>query len=111
VDVREQLIDAVTVLAVEGRVDSTTAPILGERLAAVQSHPGARLVVDCHELEYITSAGFQALLQADRRAVEDGRRLVLCDLNPKVQQLFDLADFLDRFPIVPSRDDALRLQR
>lgn len=110
-DFREHLIDAVTVLAVEGRVDSTTAPVLGERLAALQARPDARVVVDCHEVEYITSAGFQALLQADRRAAEGGRRIVLCDLSPKLRQLFDLADFADRFPIVPSRDDALRLQR
>ena len=106
-ELREEQITGVTALAVRGRVDSTTAPTLGQKLESVVTIPASRLVVDFRELEYISSAGFRVLLVAAKRAEEAGSRLVLCSLSAKVRQLFDLGGFLDLFTITASRDDAI----
>jgi anti-anti-sigma factor len=106
-DLREDTAGDVLVLAIAGRIDSTTAPVLGERLTASLTAPQRRVVLDLRQLEYISSAGFRVLLLAARRAEEAGARLVLCSINGKVRQLFDLGGFLDLFPISPSRDEAI----
>jgi len=111
VDLREDAVGDVTVLEVKGRIDSTTAPTLGEKLTGALSVPDKRLVLDLRQLEYISSAGFRVLLLAAKRAEEAGARFVLCGLSSKVRQLFDLGGFLDLFAISASREDGIAAVR
>lgn len=106
-DLREDTAGGVTILEVKGRVDSTTAPALGEKLNESLATPERRLVLDLRQLEYISSAGFRVLLLAARRAEDAGTRLVLCSVTGKVRQLFDLGGFLELFPISASRAEAI----
>lgn len=106
-DLREEKIGEVSVLEVNGRIDSTTAPVLEKRLTASLGAPKVRVVLDLSRLEYISSAGFRILLLAARRAEETGSRFVLCGVAGKVSQLFDLGGFLDLFTIVGSRDEGI----
>ncbi|HEV8517012.1 MAG TPA: STAS domain-containing protein [Burkholderiales bacterium] len=106
-ELREEIAGEVAILDVKGRIDSTTASTLGDRLSAALAMRDRRLVLDLRQLEYISSAGFRVLLLAARRADESASRLVLCGLSSKVQQLFDLGGFLDFFQIASSRDDAI----
>ena len=105
--VHEEQVSGITVLAVKGRLDSNTAPEFGSRLEAIVATPRNRLVVDFGDLEYLSSAGFRVLLVAAKRADNVASRLVLCGLSANVRQLFDLGGFLELFTIVGSRDDAL----
>jgi anti-sigma B factor antagonist len=104
---REDIAGEVTVLEVKGRIDSTTAPVLGEKLTGALATPQRRLVLDLRQLEYISSAGFRVLLLAAKRAEEAGSRFVLCSVSGKVRQLFDLGGFLDLFPISASREEGI----
>jgi len=108
---REEEFDGVTALSVTGRVDSGTAPELGQRLQVVVSEPKRRLVVDLTELEYISSAGFRALFIAAKRANETGSRLVLCSLPARVRQLFEVGGFTSLFSIAGTRQEALEQAR
>ena len=106
-DMNEDRAGAVTVLSVKGRIDSTTAPTLDERLSAILSAASARVLMDFSQLEYISSAGFRVLLLAAKRADASMSRFVLCGVSGKVRQLFDLGGFLDLFPIAPNREDGI----
>ena len=101
----------VTVLEVIGRVDSTTAPVLQERLASLIGSPQARVLLDFTRLDYISSAGFRVLLLAAKRAEQNTSRLVLCGISVKVKQLFDLGGFLDLFSITATRDEGIAASR
>jgi anti-sigma B factor antagonist len=107
VNLQQDTTRGVTVLDVIGRVDSTTAPVLQDRLAAVLGEPQAKLLVDFTKLDYISSAGFRILLLTARRAEEAGCRFVLCGVSGRVRQLFELAGFLDLFSIMGTREEGL----
>jgi len=111
VNIREDLVGDVTVVEVKGRIDSTTAPVLGEKLTGALATPQRRVVLDLRQLEYISSAGFRILLLAAKRAEEADSRFVLSGLSGKVQQLFDLGGFLDLFTISASLDQAIAAAR
>jgi anti-sigma B factor antagonist len=111
VDLKEEQIGGVTVLQVTGRLDSTTSPALGERLTAILGADKTPILVDFSQLEYISSAGFRALLQAAKRADQNTAKLVLCGVSGKVRQLFDLGGFLDLFTIVGSREEGIAAAR
>jgi len=107
VNLKEEQAGRVTVLQVNGRVDSITAPMLGERLTAILSTAKAQVVVDFSQVDYISSAGFRVLLLAAKRADQTASRLVLCGVSGKVRQLFDLGGFLDLFTIAPTREEGI----
>jgi anti-anti-sigma factor len=107
VDLREETAGDVLILEVKGRIDSGTAPALGERLTALLGGIGRRLVLDLGQLEYISSAGFRVLLLAGKRADASESRLVLCGVSGKVRQLFDIGGFLDLFSITASREEGI----
>ena len=104
---REESVRGITVLEVDGRIDSGTAPVLDERLSTLFTGPGHRLVLDLGRVEYISSAGFRVLLLAGRHATREGGQLVLCAMSAKVRQLFEITDFLDLFTVCGSRTDGL----
>lgn len=106
-ELKEEQVGSVMVVQVKGRVDSTTSPVLGDRLTQILSTEKARLVIDFSQLEYISSAGFRVLLQAAKRAEENAAKLVLCGVSGKARQLFDLGGFLDLFSMTTTREEGI----
>ncbi len=80
-------------IAVEGRLDTTTAPVLEEELS--KSMPGAQsLVLDFANLAYISSAGLRVLLTAHKAMAPKGGMKVI-HVNEIVQEVFDVTGFVD----------------
>jgi len=102
----EHVVGNAKVVEVAGRIDSPNAPRFHERVGAAIGS-SAVLVIDFAKVEYVTSAGFRVLLLLGRQADQAGSRLVLCGINGKVRQLFDLGGFLDVFPIVQTREEGI----
>jgi anti-anti-sigma factor len=76
------------VVTVAGRADSETADALEATLrSAVQGH--ARVVADFTALNYISSAGLRAVLQAARAAQTRGSEFVVCGLSEFVRKVFE----------------------
>jgi len=102
-----QQVGAVTVVELDGRIDSTTAKSFGDSLLGVLKPGQARVIVDFKNILYISSAGFRALLLAGRMAEETESKFALCNLTAEVNRLFDLGAFTDLFVIYSSRDEGL----
>ncbi|MEO8504230.1 MAG: STAS domain-containing protein [Acidobacteriota bacterium] len=66
------------------------------------------LMLDCRQLEFISSAGVRVLVMVGKRLAADGGSLLLCALNTSVEQMFEVAGFSRLFPIQPTREDGLR---
>ena len=80
-------------LALEGRLDTTTAPELEKELKEVM--PGAeRLVLDFSGLDYISSAGLRVLLSAHKFMTGKGGMKVK-NANEIVREVFDVTGFAD----------------
>ena len=106
-EIREERLDDVLVVAPRGRIDAVTSDELEPRLLAVVAGRGARLVVDMEGVEYISSAGLRVLLRLAKKAKEQSGRVVLSSLGPAVRQVFELAGFLALFEVEASRELAL----
>lgn len=83
---------------VTGRVDSSTAPQLTEALEAITEAGRFKIVLDCSELEYMSSAGFRALLTGQRTCKRYNRgELVLAAVPVRVSEALELAGFTELF--------------
>lgn len=92
-------------IKVKGRVDSATAPEFAKALEKLNNDNRFKIVVDMSELEYMSSAGFRALLATQRNCKRYNRgELVLASVPPRVKEALDLAGFNELFKIY---DEAL----
>jgi anti-anti-sigma factor len=103
----EGMSDDVTIVEAYGRLDSTTAKEFGDRLVSlVQSGRGA-IVVDLKNIDYISSAGFRALLITKKANAEKQAKLALCGVIGEVKRLFEIGAFTDEFLICPTQAEGI----
>jgi anti-anti-sigma factor len=105
--IAEQQAGDVTVLVVDGQVDSNTAKTFEAKLTSLFGSGPNRVIVDFKHLAYITSAGLRALLVAAKLAEKNNGRLALCNMTAEVFRVFDLGHLTDLFAIYPSREEGL----
>ena len=103
----EEVVGGVTVLEIDGRLDSTSAQQFGDRLIALVEAGQSALVVDLKNIIYISSAGFQALLIANRATAESQGKLALCGVIGGVKRLFEISSLTELFLICQTRADGI----
>ena len=80
-------------IAVEGRLDTTTAPQLEAELK--HSIDGiTALTMDFSNLEYISSAGLRVLLSAQKVMNKQGS-MVVRHVNETISEIFEVTGFVD----------------
>lgn len=84
---------AILNLALEGRLDTTTAPQLEAELKA--SMDGiTELNLDFEKLEYLSSAGLRVLLAAQKVMNRQGS-MVIHHVNDTIREVFEVTGFID----------------
>jgi anti-sigma B factor antagonist len=85
-------------LKVKGRVDSSTAGQFAQALEKVTNAGRFKIAIDMSELEYMSSAGFRALLASQRVCKRYNRgELVLVSIPDRIHDALELAGFTELF--------------
>ena len=85
-------------ISVKGRVDSATAPQFAKALEGANDNGRFKLALDLIELEYMSSAGFRALLAAQRNSKKYNRgEVVLANVPDRIREALELAGFTELF--------------
>ena len=80
-------------IALEGRLDTTTAPMLEEELNA--STDGVTILVfDFAKLEYISSAGLRILLAMQKKMNKQGK-MIIRNVCEDIMEVFEITGFGD----------------
>ena len=80
-------------IALEGRLDTTTAPELEKELNASMDSID-QLTLDFSKLDYISSAGLRVLLSAHKVMSKKGGMKIV-NVNEIVSEVFDVTGFAD----------------
>jgi anti-anti-sigma factor len=107
-DITEEKHGDVMLLGIKGRLDASTASRLEEKLLASIDRGERRLVLDCSQLAYISSAGLRVLLVAVKRLSSSNGKIVLYALKDQIKEVFDIAGFSPLFPSFATQEEALR---
>jgi anti-sigma B factor antagonist len=90
---------------VKGRVDSSTAAEFSKALEKANDNGHYKIAIDMSELEYMSSAGFRALLAIQRNCKRYNRgELVLVTVPERIREALELAGFTELFK---SFDDSI----
>ncbi len=79
-------------IALEGRLDTTTAPQLEEEVNKMGDVK--ELIFDFTKLEYISSAGLRVLLASQKIMNKQGSMKVT-NTNEEVKEIFEVTGFID----------------
>ena len=82
-----------TVIEINGRLDTVTAPDLDKAIVSDVSDD-ASLVLDVKGMEYISSAGLRVLLAAQKKMSKRGS-MKLKNVCPDVMEVFEITGFTD----------------
>ena len=80
-------------IALEGRLDTTTAPQLEAELKQSIAD-NAELNLDFAKLEYISSAGLRVLLAAQKIMNKQGK-MIIRNVNDVISEVFEVTGFSD----------------
>ena len=97
-----------TVVQFQGKVDATSAPSVEQALIGVIDQGEKKLVIDCANLDFISSAGLRSLLLAVKKMKAAGGTIALAALQPHVKEVFDISGFSALFVIHGSKADAIK---
>lgn len=81
----------VDVVAVSGRVDSSTAPRLDQTLKGLVDNRRYRIVLDLAQVEYMSSAGLRAMVSCLRSVQKRFGNVHVAQPSDKVKEVLDLA--------------------
>lgn len=85
-------------VALEGRLDTTTAPALEEELKS-ELDGVSELTLDMEKLEYISSAGLRVLLSAQKIMNKQGS-MKLTNVGEVIMEIFEVTGFSDILTIL-----------
>jgi len=87
------------VISPNGRLDSTGGALLEATLVAHFAENHRFIIVDMHDVPYISSGGLKALLGAFKKARGRGGELALAAMTTRVQEVFQISGFESLFRI------------
>lgn len=99
----------IVVLVPKADIDMSNSPELRMVLRQEMGGDTHKIVVDLDEVEYMDSSGLATLVEAMRNAGGTSLKIVICNMNPKVNAIFEIARLDSFFSIVDSRDEAISL--
>ena len=90
--IKKELENNVLVLALEGRLDTVTAPELEREIIDLSGVTD--LVIDMKNLEYISSAGLRVILKAQKTMNTQGS-MKLKNVGESIMEVFEITGFSD----------------
>lgn len=99
--------DGVLVLVLTGRLGAASAARFDAAVADAVDRGDARLVLDLEGVDYVSSAGLNALAAAADLCARARGALAVCALTDPVRIALDLGGLLPDLAIEPSREQAI----
>ena len=82
-----------------GRLDTAAAVQTAEEVKPLLEAANKEIVLDCSELEYISSSGLRIFLGIRKEAANHGSNVVVRSINADIRQVFMMTGFISFFEI------------
>jgi len=99
----------VVVVYLSGRLDvHLSAEIEKEINKIIQNESDTHLLMNLHDVEYMSSSGLRIFVSTMRILKEQKRLLKLCNMNNAVKKIFEVVELMDMFDIYDTEEEALK---
>lgn len=98
------------VLKINGRVDTIHSTVLEKEVNQLFENGEKNLIFECGGMNYISSSGLRVFLVAQKKAISVSGKLLLCNMQPAIQDIFRISGFSNLFRIFETQEEALKNQ-
>lgn len=89
-----------TMIRIIGELDTIATTEQADELQKILDNARENVLVDCSEMEYISSAGLRFFMQLKRESEAQGGTVRLTNMNEDVADIFRMSGFNNIFEIV-----------
>ncbi len=107
-EIKRQKINKNVVLEIIGRLDTTNYSELDEIFTEHISKSEINIIVDCKNMDYISSSGLRVFLTALKKINAAKGKFFLCSLQDTIQEIFKISGFTSIFKIFDNQEEALK---
>ena len=83
-----------------GRLDTAAAAEIAPDFQALAEQAAKHIILDCSELEYISSSGLRLFLSLRKESAAKGGKLQVRAINADIRQVFMMTGFISLFEII-----------
>ncbi|ABG57486.1 STAS domain-containing protein [Cytophaga hutchinsonii] len=94
------------IVAIEGDLDASSSIQLDQAIEEAVANGENKIIVDCSQLEYISSAGLGVFMSYIQDFQSNNISLVLCHLSEKVRNVFQILGLDELLKIVDTKEEA-----
>ena len=105
--ISSETMDTVTVVRLEGNLDTNTSAEAQEFLNKTIDEGAAKIAVSFEKVDFVSSAGLRVLLATAKKLGGGGGSLRVCGLNETVAEVFEISGFSTILNVFPSETEAL----
>ncbi len=91
--------DGKYIATLEGRLDTVAAEQVTKDLSPLNDCTGHDIIIDCTNLEYISSSGLRILLNIRKNAAAVGSKVTILNINNEIKKVFEMTGFNTLFNI------------
>ena len=98
----------IQIIVPQGRLDALGARDVWTDLEPLTRQHAARVLMDMSETRYVSSDGLRVLMRASKGVKQNGGKLVLCCLTPRLTEIVSMAGLDHILEIYTTRSAAQR---
>ena len=107
-EIKNEILNDVLIVHLTGRLDGITSKSFTEKTSLPEYVSQARIVLNCKDLNYISSEGLRVMLTSAKRAKSLGGGLTLCAVNPSVNEVMVISGFINLLGAHAGVDEAIK---
>ena len=104
-------VPGLAILEIRGFFDARAIPDFDRDIQRYMDKGFTRLILDTHDLAYISSAGIGSLMRLSQNLVHMGGEIVLLPPPNKIYAIFELLDFTKVLRFVETKEQAVEALR
>lgn len=97
------------IVEIKGRLNTTNFSDLESEFNKLIEAGNHKLLVDCSDLEYVSSSGLRVFLVALKSLKKLNGKFVLCNLQESILEVFEVSGFITIFDVCDNREEALEI--
>lgn len=101
-------VDNISVVQVEGRLDTTNYSELETQLSGLLSKNEINILLNLSGLEYVSSSGLRIFLMFLKKIKAVNGRFMLCGMSKDILEIFEISGFVNIFEIFENQEAALK---
>ncbi|NEM99503.1 STAS domain-containing protein [Pontibacter burrus] len=107
--ITQDIKDSTIIMTLDGELDASSSVILDEELSAPEIMKYSKILVDCRNLNYISSAGLGVFISHLQRFEDAQIKLIFFNMQDKVRNVFEILGLDLLMTIVTNYEEAITI--